>query len=131
MGIDDDIKEMEKEEAKLGAGKALTITDLRRKLLRAVHANLLMAYRRRVAGADTVEWKGWQSRGEAFGDCLALIKPGWTLGCVEIKTCAAPDCDVVFIPTGRGRYSRMYHASRCQNRHFMQKRRARGGRISG
>lgn len=41
----------------------------------------------------------------------------------SVHRCAAPDCNQYFVPTLRGR-GQLYHSQRCQNRHYMRKRRS-------
>lgn len=117
--MDNDIKRMEEADESRKAGKRMTTTEIRTKLLRAIHANLLFVHDQRNAGADKSLWQTSQIRAEAFGDCLALLKPGWTLASVEVRVCAAPDCEVAFIPIPR-RPDTRYHTPRCQRRIYMR-----------
>lgn len=43
---------------------------------------------------------------------------------VSVCECAAPDCDQYFVPSPRG-HGQAYHSQRCQNRHYMRRRRSR------
>jgi len=41
------------------------------------------------------------------------------IGLEEIRVCAAPDCDMVFLPIPYG-LEKKYHSNRCRNRHWVQ-----------
>jgi len=43
------------------------------------------------------------------------------IGLEEIRICAAPDCDMIFLPSPYG-LEKKYHAHRCRKRHWMQQK---------
>ena len=57
---------------------------------------------------------------------LAVILGGMLSSCkdgkINVRRCAAPDCQKYFVPYPRGR-AQKYHSSTCRNRHNTQKRR--------
>jgi len=43
------------------------------------------------------------------------------VGLEEIKVCAAPDCDMIFIPSPYG-LEKKYHIDKCRKRHWVQQK---------